>query len=33
MNLTNWNDKPMVGVVSRLTKQKGAHFLSPTPVS
>lgn len=23
LNLTSWGDKPLVGVVSRLTKQKG----------
>jgi starch synthase len=28
LNLTSWGDKPMVGVVSRLTKQKGTHLIA-----
>lgn len=27
LNLTSWGDKPMVGVVSRLTAQKGMHLI------
>lgn len=28
LNLTGWGDKPLVGVVSRLTKQKGTHLIA-----
>ncbi|EFN55259.1 hypothetical protein CHLNCDRAFT_134595 [Chlorella variabilis] len=28
VNLSGWGDKPMVGVVSRLTKQKGTHLIA-----
>ncbi|PSC67151.1 glycosyltransferase family 5 [Micractinium conductrix] len=28
LNLTSWGDKPLVGVVSRLTKQKGTHLIA-----
>ncbi len=27
LGLTGWGDKPLVGVVTRLTAQKGAPFL------
>lgn len=26
LGLTGWGDKPLVGVVTRLTEQKGAHL-------
>lgn len=28
LNLTGWGDKPLVGVVTRLTKQKGTHLIA-----
>ncbi|KAL4420307.1 hypothetical protein ABPG77_001397 [Micractinium sp. CCAP 211/92] len=28
LNLSSWGDKPLVGVVSRLTKQKGTHLIA-----
>ncbi|KAI7836090.1 hypothetical protein COHA_010018 [Chlorella ohadii] len=28
LNMGSWGDKPMVGVVSRLTKQKGTHLIA-----
>jgi len=28
VNLTEWGDKPLVGVVTRLTKQKGTHLIA-----